>query len=142
MTLRGLSIAVLAYPGYQELEFWYPLLRSREEGATVTVVASAADGCESFLGYPVIGDAEPSQVRAAELDALIVPGAVEGRPPASEAQLQLIRDTHSAGRRIYGASSGAALVTELTGMTDDGRLVADADKLPELVRRLQADLAR
>ncbi|MCU1658168.1 MAG: hypothetical protein JWO57_2824 [Pseudonocardiales bacterium] len=140
MTLRGHSIAILAYPGYQELEFWYPLLRSREEGAAVAVVASSVEGCESFLGYPVIGDVEASQVDVDGLDALIVPGTVEGRPSATEAQLQLIRDAHAAGRRLYGASTGAALVTEVTGLADDARLVADADELPALVRRLHADL--
>jgi len=38
MELRGKRVAILAENNYQELELWYPLLRLREAGATVTVV--------------------------------------------------------------------------------------------------------
>jgi protease I len=139
MTLADRSIAVLAYPGYQELEFWYPVLRAREEGATVTVVASSPGGCESYLGYPVLGDAEASAVDVERLAALVVPGTVKGQPPASDEQLQLIKAAHTAGRPIYTVGNGAALVRELGG-DDEGRHAADADGLPELVRRLRAEL--
>ncbi|MCW2597994.1 MAG: hypothetical protein JWP39_3882 [Jatrophihabitans sp.] len=141
MTLSDRSIAVLTYPGYQELEFWYPVLRAREEGATVTVVASSAAGCESFLGYPVVGDADGAEIDPGQVDALIVPGTVAGRPDPSEAQIQLIRAVHAAGRPLYAIGTGAAIVAGLVGELDANRLAADADALPALVRRLRADLA-
>jgi protease I len=132
---------VLAYPGYQELEFWYPVLRSREEGATVKVVASSEEGCESFLGYPVVGDADAAGVDVNHLDALIVPGTVTGQPTPSNAQLQLIKAVHAAGRPLYAIGSGVAMVVGVVGEVDEARSAADADALPELVRRLGADLA-
>lgn len=141
MSLRDRTIVVLAYPGYQELEFWYPVLRGREEGATVTVVASSADGCESFLGYPVLGDAAAADVDIERLGALVVPGTVTGRPAASDDQLQLIKTAQAASRPVYAIGSGADLVRELVGEIAESRQAADADGLPDLLRRLQAELA-
>ena len=131
---------MLAYPGYQELEFWYPVLRAREEGATVMVVASSSQGCESHLGYPVLGDATAADIDVEHLDALVVPGTVQGRPEASDEQLQLIKAAQAAGRPIYTVGNGAGLVPEV-GDGADNRRAADADGLPELVRTLRAELA-
>jgi protease I len=140
-SLNGQAVAVLAYPGYQELEFWYPVFRAREEGATVAIVASS-EPCDSFLGYPVIGDTEPSAVKVAGLAALIVPGTVEGLPAASEAQRDLIRAVHAAGGKVFASGSGVALVKESVGEEPvAGRSVAGPDELPALVRSLLADLA-
>jgi protease I len=141
MSLRDRTIVVLAYPGYQELEFWYPVLRGREEGATVTVVASSAGGCESFLGYPVLGDASAADVDVENLGALVVPGTVSGRPVASDDQAQLIKSAHAANRPVYAIGSGAELVRELVGDVAASRQAADADGLADLVRRLHAELA-
>jgi protease I len=141
MSLQERSIAVLAYPGYQELEFWYPVLRAREEGATVHVVASAEAGCESFLGYPVVGDTDAAAIDADRLDALIVPGTVTGRPAPSDSQLKLIKAVHAAGRPLYAIGTAVAMVADIVGKVDPDGSAADADGLPDLVRRLRADLA-
>ena len=47
MKLTGKRIAMLVGPGYEDLEFWVPLMRVQEEGAEVTVVRQAS------LGDPV-----------------------------------------------------------------------------------------
>ena len=55
MDLASRRVGVVVRDGYQELEFWYPVLRFREEGAAVTVIG--ADGERTYvskLGYPVI----------------------------------------------------------------------------------------
>jgi len=141
MSLHDRSIAVLAYPGYQELEFWYPVLRSREEGATVRIVASSEAGCESHLGYPVVGDADAAGVDVDHLDALIVPGTVTGRPALSDDQIQLIKAVRAAGRPLYAIGTAVATVADLVGSVDPDGTAADADELPDLIRRLRADLA-
>ena len=43
MRLQGKRIAILVGPGYEDLEFWVPLMRLQEEGAEVTVVGIRAD---------------------------------------------------------------------------------------------------
>lgn len=141
MSLRDRTIVVLAYPGYQELEFWYPVLRGREEGATVTVVAASTGSCESHLGYPVLGDATVADIDVESLGALVVPGAVAGRPAASDDQAQLIKAAQAASRPVYAIGSGADLVRDLVGELAEARQAADADGLPDLVRRLRAELA-
>ena len=43
MELQGKSVVVLAEDRYQVLELWYPLIRLKEAGATVTVVGREKD---------------------------------------------------------------------------------------------------
>lgn len=42
MKLRGKKIAYLVEEGFEDLEFWGPLMRLQEEGAQVTVVSDRA----------------------------------------------------------------------------------------------------
>jgi protease I len=99
MNLANAQVAVLAENQYQELELWYPLLRLRETGANVVVVAPAAGQTyASKLGYPVRADIAATEVRAADLDAAVIPGgfAPEGmrRHPA---MVGLVRDMRAQG---------------------------------------------
>jgi len=48
--------------GFQELEFWYPVLRLREEGIRVTVIGQGEATTFSRLGYPVVAEAPWSAV--------------------------------------------------------------------------------
>jgi protease I len=137
MSLQNRSVVVLAYPGYQELEFWYPVLRAREEGAHVTVVAPSDAECESFLGYPVLGDAEAANIDLASVDAVVVPGTAIGVPKASDGQTRLIANAEAAGRPVFAVGSGGELVATVLGQLDDAHRAADADGLPDLVRRLR-----
>jgi protease I len=99
MNLANAQIAVLAESQYQELELWYPLLRLRETGANVLVVGPAVGQIySSKLGYPVRADIAAADVRAEDLDAVIIPGgfAPEGmrRTPA---MVNLVRDVQAQG---------------------------------------------
>jgi len=38
MDLKGIKVAMLVGPGYEDLEFWVPYMRLREEEAEVTIV--------------------------------------------------------------------------------------------------------
>jgi deglycase len=75
MSLEGKRIAVLVADQYQELEVWYPLLRFREDGAeTAAVGAEAGKTYNSKKGYPVVADVSIAAVRAADFDAVVIPG--------------------------------------------------------------------
>ena len=73
--LRGKRVAVLVEKFYEDLELWYPILRLREAGATVQIVGpKAGETYPSKHGYPALSDIAASDVNAADLDALIIPG--------------------------------------------------------------------
>ena len=73
--LKGKRVAVLVEKFYEDLELWYPVLRLREAGADVTIVGPRAG--ETYLskhGYPARSDAAADEVKAQDLDAVIIPG--------------------------------------------------------------------
>ena len=75
MKLKGKRVAILAETLYQDLELWYPLLRFQEEGAQVVVVGSgSAKVYHGKFGYPVEADKTAQEVKAAEFDAVVIPG--------------------------------------------------------------------
>jgi protease I len=73
--LKGKTIAILVGPMYNEWEFWYPFYRLKEAGATVVVVGEAADTqYKSKIEMVATSDKAFAEVRAAELDGIIIPG--------------------------------------------------------------------
>ncbi len=74
-SLAGKHLAVLAEDLYEDLELWYPLLRLREAGAeTIVVGPGPARAHASKHGYEVQVDKFVTDVQAAHLDAVIIPG--------------------------------------------------------------------
>ncbi|MFO8034102.1 MAG: type 1 glutamine amidotransferase domain-containing protein [Candidatus Bipolaricaulota bacterium] len=74
MKLNGKRVAVLVSDMYQELEYWYPYYRMKEEGAEVVGVGPEAAQYKSKLGYPAKADLAARSARAEEFDAVIIPG--------------------------------------------------------------------
>ena len=120
-------VGVLADEGFQELEFWYPVLRLREEGIPVVVIGPREDAqITSQLGYPLIAEAVPAGVGA--LSALIVPGgAMATRMMEDEAALGLIRRVAGEGG-LLAASGRGREVLEKAGVAA-AVSAADADGL-------------
>jgi protease I len=145
MPLVGSEIVVLAYAGYQELDFWYPVLRGREEGATVHIVGSDPAGSESILGYPVIPQTAAESVNAAGVAAVILPGGPPGVvPAASPEQLDLVRRAHAAGAVVAAIGTGAGALARAVppGSQSSRVLIADGTNgLVELFRALREALA-
>ncbi|WP_424138869.1 DJ-1/PfpI family protein [Roseomonas chloroacetimidivorans] len=144
------KIAVLVGDGYQEMGFWYPLLRFREEGVSVTVIAEAADQeYRGDLGYPVIADIAMSDARVSDYDAVILPGGAE-----NDLTLGFVSEAQRAGL-VIGASATAAKALSIAGtgrtamdavaepVVTDGRLVTarSADDLPGYFLALTSALA-
>jgi deglycase len=73
--LKGKRAVVLVEKFYEDLELWYPVLRLREAGCEVQIVGpNAGETYASKHGYPARSDVAASDVRPADLDAVIIPG--------------------------------------------------------------------
>jgi protease I len=123
MSLTGKRVAILAEDNYQDLELWYPLLRLREAGAEVMVIGTgSAETYTSKHGYPVTVDAVADEVKAADFDAIIVPG---GYAPdllrRYEAVLKLVREAHQQGK-VIAAICHAAWVLISAGILKGRRV--------------------
>lgn len=75
MILKNKKVLALIHHDFEDLEFWYPVLRLREEGASVLVAGENAG--EKYIGkygVPAVSDLSFSQVIPSDYDALLVPG--------------------------------------------------------------------
>lgn len=108
MRLTGKRIAILAEDLYQDLELWYPLLRFREEGAEVLVVGSGRTReYTGKFGYPVVADASAQEVKAAQFDAVIIPGGyAPDHMRRYPAMVSLVREAALAGKVVAAICHG------------------------------------
>jgi protease I len=125
----GVAVALVEH-GYQELGFWYPVLRLRELGAAVFVAGPAGEETyRSQLGYPVIPDGDLVAAAARKPDVLIVPGGDAGRLLAASAAFRdLVAAQRARGQLV-------AVVGEPGDVAGD-ICCATPDDLPELVPEL------
>ena len=112
--LEGKRVAVLAENMYEDLELWYPIIRLREAGAEVSVVAPTAGATyKSKHGLEVKADLSAEDTKARQFDAVVIPG---GFAPdymrRSEAMVRFVRDAYDEGK-ILGAicHAGSMLVS-------------------------------
>jgi protease I len=75
MELDGKHILFLVGPGFEDLEFWVPLMRLQEAGADVVV--AGISGGETYHGknsLSATSDIGFDEVDANEFDGLVIPG--------------------------------------------------------------------
>ena len=113
MSLKGKKILLLIGPGFEELEFFVPLMRMQEEGAEV-VVAGKVSG-KSYPGKHGIGldgmaDISFTEVDTDIFDAVVVPGGwAPDRIRRSEEVKRIVKDMVRADK-IVGLICHAGLV--------------------------------
>lgn len=75
MRLKDKKIVALLEDDFEDLELWYPVLRLREEGAAVHLVAKEAEKVyKGKYGVPATADKAFSEINIAHYDAILVPG--------------------------------------------------------------------
>ena len=101
MKLKGKKVAILLENNYQELEFWYPFYRLKEEGAEVVVAGVGREAYASKHGYPAREDVKASDLDPGSVDAVVIPG---GYAPdlmrVDEGMINLVRGAHEAGKVV------------------------------------------
>ena len=103
MTLTGKRIAVLVDDGFEDLEFWVPLMRMEEGGASVAVVGTKVGRVvhSKSGGLTALIDMDAAQVSADAFDAVIVPGGwAPDKLRRSEAVVRLVRSMYDDGKIV------------------------------------------
>jgi protease I len=68
------TIAIFIENNYQELEFWYPYLRLKEEGHDLIIIGPEKKTYKSKLGYEVTADVAAEDALHQKFDAVVIPG--------------------------------------------------------------------
>jgi protease I len=113
MRLQGKEIAILVGPGYEDLEFWVPLMRLQEEGAEVTVVGIRAN--ESYTsksgGLKATAQVGADEVTADQFDAVIVPGGwAPDKLRRYDGVCTLVRETYEQGKVVASICHGGLVL--------------------------------
>ncbi|MCM3005370.1 type 1 glutamine amidotransferase domain-containing protein [Priestia koreensis] len=75
MRLQSKKIIQLVSDEFEDLELWYPVLRMREEGATVHIVGEKANTVyKGKYGVPITSDRSFDEINPSDYDAILVPG--------------------------------------------------------------------
>ena len=129
MTLRleGKRIAILLEEGFEDLEFWAPLMRMQEEGARVTVVGVTAGKTVKSKtgGLTATTDVAAADVQASDFDGLIVPGGwAPDKLRRYAAITSLVRQVYDQGKVVGMVGISAGIVrghrsTGSLGIKDD-----------------------
>jgi len=75
MRLVNKRVAMLVDEGFEDLEFWVTVMRLREEGAHVTIVAAKAGHSVRGKGcLTATSDVAAADVKADDFDSVVIPG--------------------------------------------------------------------
>jgi protease I len=131
------GVGVLLYGGYQELEFWYPVLRLREAEIPVSVLGVQGDrAAYSLLGYPVVPNAALAKVSPSDFAAIVIPGGNVGNISGDQALKTFLAEASAKGALIAAISQASVLLPQ-GGKT----LVAKtSDELPQWTKQLLTQL--
>lgn len=159
MKLSGKRVALFIANFYEDLEFWYPYFRMKEEGAEVVVIGPKKESFTGKHGLPAKADEAIDDVDAVDFDALLIPGGYSpDHMRRSPKMVEFVKTVHGNGRLVAAichggwmlASAGIAKGKKLTSFYSikDDMINAGADWVDaEVVRsgnlitsRMPADL--
>lgn len=125
MRLDGFKVLILVGPEFEDLEFWVPLMRLREEGAEVIVAgASANETYSGKYGVPARSDIAFESVDPEHFDAVIIPGGwAPDKLRRYDAVKNIVRVMYDAGKTVgmichaglVGISAGIVAGHQATG---------------------------
>lgn len=102
MRLEGFKVLILVGPDFEDLEFWVPFMRLREEGAELLVAGGSAN--ETFTGkhgVPARSDISFDSVDPNQFDAVIIPGGwAPDKLRRYEAVRNIVRTMYDSGKTI------------------------------------------
>ena len=102
MPLQGKTIGYFVAEEVEDLEFWVPVMRLREEGAKVIVIGLSMQTVHGKHGLEMTPDVSIEEAPKADaLDGLVIPGGwAPDKLRRNQKVLQLVRDMHAQGKII------------------------------------------
>ncbi|ADO69580.1 type 1 glutamine amidotransferase domain-containing protein [Stigmatella aurantiaca] len=104
--LKGLRVAVLAADGFEQVELTQPVQKLRQEGACVKIISllpHSIRGMNHLVpGKKVAVDAPLKKVKAADFDALVLPGGLANPDTLRQSELarEFVTDFERLGRPV------------------------------------------
>jgi protease I len=135
MRLEGKKVALLVGPGYEDLEFWVPLMRLQEEGANVTVVGpkGGAEYVSKSGGLTATAQVSADDVAADSFQGVVVPGGwAPDKLRRYESITNLVRETYEVGKIVASICHGG-LVLISAGIMDGHRATGSLGIKDDLV---------
>lgn len=122
--LRGKRVVVLVEDGFEDLEFWVPVMRLQEEGAEVTVAGKEKNRLyKGKGGLTAISDADFKSIDVSEVDGILVPG---GWAPDKLRRFEDVKDlirTANEQKKIIAMICHAGLVGISAGIVEGSKSV-------------------
>ena len=107
MKLKGKKIAIFIEDIFEDLEYWYPYYRMKEEGAEVTVIGTGKESYKGKNGLSAHEDVSIDKSTPDEYDGLIIPG---GYSPdimrRIKRMVDFVRELHTSGKPIASICHG------------------------------------
>jgi protease I len=116
MRLQGKTIGIFVAPDFEDLEFWVPIMRLREEGARVLVIGGAIETVTGKHCLQATPDVVAREVASNQLDGLVIPGGwAPDKLRRDPDVLRLVRECHQHGK-ILGIICHAGWVAASAGI--------------------------
>jgi protease I len=101
MRLTGKTIGVFVAEGFEDLEFWVPVMRLREEGATALIIGSDMRTVTAKHCLTATPEVASGEVQSSRLDGIVVPGGwAPDKMRRDQHMLRLVRECHAAGKIV------------------------------------------
>ena len=102
MRLQGKTIGVFVAAEVEDLEFWVPVMRLREEGAKVVVIGLSNQVVHGKHGLEMTPDVSIEEAPAVNtLDGIVIPGGwAPDKLRRNQKVLQIVRDIHAQGKIV------------------------------------------
>jgi protease I len=118
MRLDGKKVAVLVADGFEDLEYWVPVMRLQEEGAEVVSVGPSVDPVSGKNALQAQADVTADDVDASELDGVVVPGGWAPDKLRRYPEITgLVREVHERGKTV-GVICHGGLVAISAGIVE------------------------
>lgn len=134
MQLDNQHVAVLVDRSFEDLEFWVPVMRLREEGADVTVAGRDANATFTGKhGLTATTDVAARNLDADELDAVVVPGGWAPDKLRRDQGVTSLVSEMDDQNKIVGLICHAGLVGISAGIVDGRRATGSTGIKDDLI---------